>query len=609
MSRSGGGVVTPGFVRERTAGFVPIREYAAIGDGRTVALVGSDGSIDWLPLPTIDSPTIFARLLDAKRGGAFELSPEGPFEVKRRYLPGTSVLETTFSTAEGKVRVTDAMTVPSEGLTPLREVVRKVAGLAGRVPMRWRVRPRFGYGKTPTRIARRGGIPVAESKDGAFAVMSFGAGEPDLAADEISGRFEVGGEDEALLSISFADQEPLVFAARDEVDRRITDTVTAWKGWSGDLTAGGPWTDAVERSALTLKLLFSAASGAVAAAATTSLPEVLGGERNWDYRFCWIRDSAFTLDALLHLGCGREANAYFWWVMHASQLTHPRLQVLYRMDGGAEATERVLDLEGYRRSAPVRVGNDAVDQLQLDIYGDLLETAWTYAPIASPFDADVGRRLAGAADHVCSMWGKPDAGIWEVRSEPQHFTHSKMMCWVALDRAIRLAERGAIRARHVDRWRRGRERIENYIWSACWSDRKGALVRAPGGQELDAAVLLGAHFGFGSGTQRFERTVEAIGRELRTGPFVYRYSGDDGLDGREGAFLPCSFWLVEALARIGRRDEAADLMNELVGLANDVGLYSEEIDPADGAFLGNFPQALTHLALIEAALALDQPDR
>jgi GH15 family glucan-1,4-alpha-glucosidase len=269
MSRSGGGVVTPGFVRERTAGFVPIREYAAIGDGRTVALVGSDGSIDWLPLPTIDSPTIFARLLDAKRGGAFELSPEGPFEVKRRYLPGTSVLETTFSTAEGKVRVTDAMTVPSEGLTPLREVVRKVAGLAGRVPMRWRVRPRFGYGKTPTRIARRGGIPVAESKDGAFAVMSFGAGEPDLSADEISGRFEVVGEQEALLAISFADQEPLVFVGRDEVDRRIADTVTAWKGWSGDLTAGGPWADAVERSALTLKLLFSAASGAVAAAATT----------------------------------------------------------------------------------------------------------------------------------------------------------------------------------------------------------------------------------------------------------------------------------------------------------------------------------------------------
>jgi GH15 family glucan-1,4-alpha-glucosidase len=603
------GTVTFRLVPERAAGFLPIREYAAIGDGRTVALVGSDGAIDWLPLPSIDSPSVFGRLLDGERGGAFDLSPDGPFEVSRRYLPGTGVLETAFSTADGTVRVTDAMTVPSGGLAPFRELARKVEGLAGRVPMRWRVRPGFGYGQSETRIARRGGIPIAQSRDGAMAVVSFGAGEPDLSPDAISGRFEVASDQQAVLSISFAAQEPLVFAGRDEIDRRITDTVTAWKDWSGDLAAGGPWKGAVERSALTLKLLFSAPSGAVAAAATTSLPEVVGGERNWDYRFCWIRDSAFTLDALLHLGCGREANAYFWWLMHASQLTHPRLQVLYRMDGGAEATERVLDLEGYRRSAPVRVGNGAVDQLQLDIYGDLLETAWTYSPIASAFDSDVGRRLAGAADHVCSMWRQPDAGIWEVRSEPRHFTHSKMMCWVALDRAIRLAERGTIPARSVDSWRTERRQLEDYIWSVCWSDRRGALVRASGGEDLDAAVLLGAHFGFGAGTDRFERTVDAIGRELRSGSFVYRYSGEDGLEGREGAFLACAFWLVEALARIGRRDEAAELMDGLVGLGNDVGLYSEEIDPVDGAFLGNFPQALTHLSLIEAALALDGGDR
>jgi GH15 family glucan-1,4-alpha-glucosidase len=310
--------------------------------------------------------------------------------------------------------------------------------------------------------------------------VSFGAGEPDLSGEEIAGRFEIADDQVALVSISFAGQEPIVFAGRDEVDRRLADTVAAWKGWSADLIAGGPWKDAVERSALTLKLLFSAASGAVAAAATTSLPEVVGGERNWDYRFCWIRDSAFTLDALLHLGRGREASAYFWWLMHASQLTHPRLQVLYRMDGGPEASEHVLDLEGYRRSAPVRIGNGAIDQLQLDIYGDLLETAWTYAPVTSAFDADVGRRLAGAADHVCSMWREPDAGIWEVRSEPRHFTHSKMMCWVALDRAIRLAERGSHRDRglHLVRVLVGCERSARSGTRRRGARRRGAVGRA-----------------------------------------------------------------------------------------------------------------------------------
>ncbi len=590
----------------RIAGFVPIREYAAIGDGRTVALVASDGSIDWLPVPTIDSPSVFAGLLDAERGGSFELSPDRPFEVSRRYLPGTCVLETTFWTTEGTVRVTDAMTVPSGGLPPFREVARRIDGLGGRVPMRWRVRPRFGYGQARTRIGRRNGVPVAESRLGAVAVGSFGVGEPGLSADAISGQFEISGGQRALLSLSLAYQEPLVLPARDDVDGRVSETVSTWQRWSAGLTATGPWKDAVERSALTLKLLLSAASGAVAAASTTSLPETIGGERNWDYRYCWIRDSAFTLDALLHLGCAPEANAFFWWLMHASQLTHPRLRVLYRMDGGPDAKERLLNLGGYRGSTPVRIGNGAVDQLQLDIYGDLLQAAWTYAEAGYVTDVDVGRRLAGAADQVCSVWREPDAGIWEVRSEPRHFSHSKMMSWVALDRAVRLAERGAIPDRHVDRWREARAAIEDFVWSSCWSETKGALVRAPDGEDLDAALLLSAHFGFGAGTRSLRRTVDAINRELRSGPHVYRYSGEDGLAGREGAFLACSFWLVEALARVGRLDEARDLMGELVRLANDVGLYAEEIDPADEAFLGNFPQGLTHLALIEAALALGE---
>lgn len=589
----------------RIGRFAPIREYAAIGDGRTVALVARDGSIDWLSTPAIDSPTVFAGLLDPQRGGSFTLAPERPFAVSRRYVSGTSVLETTFWTAEGTVRVTDAMTVPSTGLVPLREVVRKVEGLGGTVAMGWEVRPRFGYGKNGTRTGVRSGSPIAESGSDALAVRSFDSGEPRVSTGAISGRFEIAAGAQALLSLSLAHQEPLVFPGRDEVEHRLVKTIRAWNRWSADRTSDGPWKEAVERSALTLKLLIYAPSGAVAAAPTTSLPEVIGGERNWDYRYCWIRDSAFTLDALLHLGGAPEATAFFWWLMQASQLTRPRLQVLYRMDGGSDARERLMELGGYRGSRPVRVGNGAVDQLQLDIYGDLLETAWAYAEAGNQIDPDVGRRLASTAEHVSAVWREPDAGIWEVRSEPRQFTHSKMMCWVALDRAVRLAEQGSVPDSDAAGWRRARSTIEDFIRSECWSEEKQAFVRAPGSDDLDAALLLGAHFGFGADGDRLEKTVEAIRRELGHGPFVYRYSGEDGLEGQEGAFLPCSFWLVEALARHGRRDEAGSLMDELMDLSNDVGLYAEEIDPGSGEFLGNFPQGLTHLALIEAAIALE----
>jgi GH15 family glucan-1,4-alpha-glucosidase len=591
--------------QDRVEGFAPIRDYAAIGDGRTVALVARDGSIDWLSTPAIDSPSVFGALLDPELGGSSELAPDGPFSVSRRYLAGTAVLETTFATDSGTVRVTDAMTVPAKGLAPLREVVRSIEGLAGTVWMRWVVRPRFGYGAGSGRIERRGDVPVASSGGDALAVRSFGAGDAELASDAIAGRFEIREGESALLTLSLAHQEPLVFASRAEVEDRLEGTIRTWGRWSGGLRMSARWREAVERSAIALKLLVYAPSGAVVAAPTTSLPEVIRGERNWDYRYCWIRDSAFTLDALLQLGRLTEADAFFWWLMQASQLTHPRLQVLYGIDGGPEARERVLNLRGYRSSGPVRIGNGAVDQVQHDIYGDLLETVWEYTRAGRPLDAEIGKRLAGAADHVTSIWRQPDAGIWEVRDEPRQYTHSKMMCWVALDRAIRLAETGAIPDRNAGAWRRSRSHVEDFIWSECWSDDKRSLVRSPGSDDLDAALLLGGHFGFDADGDRLSQTIDAIGRELKHGPFVYRYSGEDGLEGREGAFLACSFWLVEALARRGSIDEAAELMDELVGSSNDVGLYAEEIDPRTGEFLGNFPQGLTHLALLEAAFAFE----
>jgi GH15 family glucan-1,4-alpha-glucosidase len=590
----------------RIGGFAPIREYAAIGDGRTVALVARDGSIDWFTSPAFDSPTVLGGLLDPERAGSFELSPEPRFRVERRYLPGTAVLETSFFTERGAMRVTDAMTIPAGGLTPLREVARRIEGVSGAVPVRWRVTPRFKYAAAHTRIGRRGGAAIASSGSDALAVQVFDAGEVDVGPDTISGGFEIRAGETSVVTLSVAHQEPLVFSSRAEIEHRLRETIAAWRRWSARIETPGSWAEAVERSAITLKLLVHAPSGAVVAAPTTSLPEVIGGERNWDYRYCWIRDSAFTLDALLQLGCSTEADAFFWWLMQASQLTHPRLQVLYRIDGGAKARERVFDLAGYRASVPVRIGNGAVDQVQHDIYGDLLETAWEYAKAGGRIDAEVGKRLAGAADHVTSIWRQPDAGIWEVRGKPRHYTHSKMMCWVALDRAARLAEARAIPDRNADTWRRSRSQIEDFIRSKCWSDARGSLVRSAGSQDLDAALLLGAHFGFDRDGDRLMRTVEAIRRELGHGPFVHRYYGEDGLEGREGAFLACSFWLVEALARGGRIDEAAELMEELLAFSNDVGLYAEEIDPASGEFLGNFPQGLTHLALLEAAFAFEK---
>ena len=586
-------------------GYAPIRDYAAIGDGRTVALVARDGAIDWLCLPDLDSPSVFAALLDAERGGSFELRPSVPFQVERRYRPGTNVLETTFHTEGGVVRVVDVMTLAGTGLTPFRELARRVEGLAGHVSLGWRIEPRFGYAEAATRFERRLGMPVATSGASALAVQCWNAHESATDGGAIAGRVDIRAGESALIALSMAHQEPLVFSSREGVEGRIDATARAWAGWSETRAYDGPWRDAVIRSALALKLLVHAPSGAVAAAATTSLPEVVGGERNWDYRFCWVRDSAFTMGAFLGLRCAADARAYFWWLMQASQLTHPRLRVLYALNGGAHTPERVLRLHGYRASRPVRIGNAAAAQLQLDTYGELLQTAWLYAGGGHRFDDDIARRLAGMADLVCRMWRRPDAGIWEVRSRPEHFTQSKMMCWVALDRAGDLARRGLLPDDHAGRWRHEAQLIRDFVETRCFSHQKHSYVRHPGSDELDASLLLGILLSYGDPTtDRWAGTIDAVRRELQAGPFVRRYTGEDGLGGSEGAFLTCSFWLAEALARGRRLDEAAALMDQLVGLANDVGLYAEEIDPATRAFLGNAPQGLSHLALISAALAV-----
>ena len=588
----------------RTDGYAPIRDYAAVGDGRTVALVARDGSVDWLCLPDLDSPSVFAGLLDAERGGRFAVQPEIPYQATRRYVPSTNVLETTFSTDEGVVRVTDALTLPTSGLAPYRELVRKVDAVAGSVPMRWAVEPRFGYASTDGALTSRAGVPVAAAGRDAIAVCSWDAGGGKVERDRVWGQFRAEAGTSAHFALAAAHTEPLVLPARDDVERRLAETAAHWERWAAGRDYDGPWRDAALRSALALKLLVYAPSGAIAAAATTSLPEEIGGGRNWDSRYSWPRDSAFTLEALLALGCAPEAHAFFSWLLHASQLTHPRLHVLYRLDGGSRAPEQELDLGGYRGSKPVRVGNGAANQTQLDLYGELMQAATLFARARGKLDGDHGRRLAEIGDFVCESWRQPDAGIWEVRSKPAQFTQSKMMCWVALDRAVTLADGGHVPPKHAATWKRERDRIRSFVESRCYSAAKRSYTRSADEEELDAALLVGVLAGYDDAhSERFQGTVDAIRRELARGPFVYRYVGEDGVPGEDGAFLTCSFWLVDALARQGRLDEASALMDELVEQANDVGLYAEEVDPETGEFLGNFPQGLVHLALINAAVS------
>ena len=586
---------------KRRDGFAPIGSYAALGDGRTVALVAADGSVDFMSLPSLHAPTTFAAILDPDRGGRFTLAPAGNFETSRRYLGRTNVLETTYRTGDGVVRVTEALTLQDGALLPWVELARRIEGIEGTVPLEWRLEPRFDWGREPPRIVHRGDLLVAKGAGLQLLVNSWNAGEVEPEEDALAGSFEIAPGERALLALVAAHEQPLHRPSRDHVEARLDATQRVWERWLGMWAYDGPWEDEVARSALALKLLVYAPNGSIAAAPTTSLPEVIGGDKNYDYRYSWVRDSSFTLDALMRLGLPEQVHESFDCLLRAVRQTAPDLRPFYDLDGCVPTRSETLDhLRGYRDSRPIRYGNAARTQLQLGSWGDLLETAALYVSEGHVLDEETGQMLVSCVDRVAILWPDEDCGMWEL-DEQRHYTTSKIAVWMAFDRALRLAEGGQIPDGHVSQWREQHERLHAWIEEHCWSEELGAYCGWAGKESLDAGIVRAMRMGYPE-RERLGRTVETIRERLSAGPgLLYRTS--EHVE-KEGAFVACSFWLVEALARLGRVEEACETMEEILPYANDLGLFSEEIDPSTGELLGNFPQGLSHLALINAAGAI-----
>lgn len=593
-------------VQER---YPPIGDYGLIGDGRSAALVSRAGSIDWWCVPRFDGDPIFGSLLDAELGGSFVIRPVEPFRTRRRYVGQTALLETEFTTAGGVVRVVDFMPAATERQkrtypVPFRSIVRRVTGLRGRVRLRVQLRVRPHYGTHAPRLERRRRDRFAfEWDDRIVYVVSHFELEPHEGG--LRAETEIGAGEGADIVVAYSEEAPGDIPLLPALDTLQALSEGYWREWSGRCRYEGPFRDAVVRSAIALKLLTYAPSGAIVAAPTTSLPEEIGGVRNWDYRFCWLRDAAATVRALLLLGYRDEAQAFARWLLYLTRLTHPRVQVAYTMFGESRLTERILDhLDGYRSSRPVRVGNAAVEQFQLDVYGEVLDALALYGRAGGAFDRDARRLVRGLAEVLMRRWREPDDGIWEFRAARTQRVHSKVLAWVGLQRVLEIA--GAVGLRvPTDRIVRVRDEIRDWVLTHGYDDGLGSFIAVAGMRAVDAALLQIPIVGFLPGTDpRVVGTIDRIVRELAQDDLVFRYRQPDGLPGGEGAFLMCSFWLVEALVHAGRRDEAERIFRRLLDRRNDLGLLAEEIDPETGEQRGNFPQGLSHLGLINAALTL-----
>jgi GH15 family glucan-1,4-alpha-glucosidase len=589
---------------------LPIADYALVGDTRTAALCSSTGSIDWLCLPRFDSDPVFGRLVGGERAGRFLISPEGLRSTSRAYRRDSAVLDTNWRTEAGELILTEGMVLDVQTrLLPQALLVRRVRCTNGNAAVRINFDPKLGLPGASPRTERRNGELVCAWGSLAVALRS----QPDLALTPGRERVhQMRAGEQLTLVMTMADRAPLVLVHPEAAFAELQRTEAWWQQWSDGLLYDGEFRDAVVRSLITLRLLTYSPSGAPVAAPTTSLPEVLGGARNWDYRLSWPRDASIGIGAFLGVGKTEEAHSFMHWLLHASRLTRPRLEVLYTIYGKPGPRERDLnEVAGYNDSRPVRTGNAASSQHQLDVYGWVVDAAWLLSRSTNGLHSETRRTVAGFADFVSRTWRDPDAGIWEVRGDPHHHVHSKLMAWLALDRAIRIDQHQRGRRPRHRRWIAERTELASDIQANGFSAKRNTYVWRYGSEQVDAALLLLPIVEFeDNSSSRVTGTVAAIRRELDAGDgLLYRYApGADGLEGTEGAFLPCSFWLVQALARLGRLEEAKRLFERLLRFANDVGLLSEEIDPSTKLFLGNHPQAFTHATLVQAALAVRAAD-
>ncbi len=581
-------------------GYLPLEQYGALGDGRAVALSGADGSIDWWCVPNIDSPPLFDRLLSADDGGRYRIAPDGSYTVERRYRGDSNVLETIFTTDTGRAILTESLNSGVAGRLPWAELARRVEGVEGSVTFaihlafsrRWDTANPYW-----TRAGHHDLFHVA-TVQGLFLrtdnvrILSW-----DDTAVHASVTVHAG--ERATLGIVAGEAEPLVASPIADIDARIDLSDAEWRQWVGQLDHDGPYRDELVRSALALKLLLYAPTGAIVAAATSSLPERIGGDKNWDYRFAWIRDAGYTIKAFLRIGATGEAKAALTWLL--KRLGDGQPQVCYTVGGQHVPMPVELDVPGYRKSRPVVLGNIAGGQHQHGIYGDIFETAGRFVACGHVLDTQSAETLSHLADECADRWRLKDAGIWEL-PEDQHFTMSKISCWQALQRAIELVDAGQMPSTCRERWVRERDRIAAWIGEHCWSEARGAYLMYPGSDRLDASLALAVRFRF-DGQDRLARTLDAIDAELADGPFHYRYSGAEK---EEGCFLACTFWMVEARALLGQAEQAEAAFKRAMGVLDGrgVGTYAEMIDPRTGHFLGNTPQGLTHLAIIQAICTL-----
>jgi GH15 family glucan-1,4-alpha-glucosidase len=598
--------------------YKPIGSYGVIGNMRTAALVAMDGAIDWLCYPHFDSPSVFAAILDDKKGGFFRIAPAEGIDARQKqfYWPDTNVLVTRFLTDDGVAEITDFM--PVGGAVPsgcnASPVIRDVHATRGTIKLRMDCRPAFDYARTPhvlsllDRTARFSTAALSLSLTSSVPMRVEGAG----AAAE----FTLSEGQRAVFTLSHSqDGAHASPVGVPEGYDHLTKTVDYWHRWLAKCTYKGRWRETVQRSALALKLMTFEPTGAIVAALTTSLPESVGGRRNWDYRYTWIRDAAFTVYGLLRIGLKDEAAAFMGWIEERCHELEPGipLRIMYGIDGRHNLDEVNLDhLEGYRGAKPVRIGNGAQSQLQLDIYGELMDGVYLFNKHGAPVSYELWTHLRRLTDWVCDNWNKPDASIWEVRGEPRHYVYSKLMCWVAIDRALRLADKRSFPADRL-RWATERDRVFEAIMARGWSEKRGAFTQSFDDEALDAtSLMMPLVFFLSANDPRMARTIEAVMKPPREGgllsdSLLYRYDQRTGLSrfGAEGSFNMCTFWLVETLTRAGRLDEARLIFEKMLGYGNHLGLFSEETS-VSGEVLGNFPQAFTHLGLISAAFNLDR---